>query len=73
MSDAKHILFEHVFRTAEAESIQRRACLYRALAEYAGDPDQAASLHRLATALEEVDQRCFEFTQGFSAQTRFNL
>jgi len=63
MPDHRTILFDHVMRTAQQEPVAVRSNLYRALAEYAGNPDQTDQLLKLAAELEAVDQRCFAFAR----------
>ena len=68
---SKTILFDHVMRTAHHEPIAVRVELYRALADYAGNPEQTDSLLKLAAELEAVDQRCFAFARQLRQQPLF--
>jgi hypothetical protein len=65
MSNPHHELFQFVLEKAEQEPNSRKIRLYRALASYAGNPEEASKLNTLADGLESADHLCREFIFNF--------
>lgn len=63
--DARRELFEFVLDQAEKQPPQKKAALYLALAEFAGDPKLTAELQACAKSIAEADKRCREFSFQF--------
>lgn len=61
-------LVEFVMDKAAGEPPAKRAAVYRALAEYIGDPDLNETLRSTAEALELAEKRCREFHFTFRRQ-----
>jgi hypothetical protein len=53
-------------RLAESEPVADRIKIYRALAEWCGDPAETQELHARANDLEKAHYRCREFALDFS-------
>jgi hypothetical protein len=70
MLDARTIVFESLLEFAEQQPMRKRATLYKALAEFAGDPVTTAELQVLASDIEAAEARCREFQFQFSESTR---
>lgn len=66
MSKARTILFHAALEAAEHWPLKRRIEVLRALAEFAGSPEEAQPLILLAADLEAADQRCREFAFQFA-------
>lgn len=62
----REVLFRFVLDKAESAPTSNRAAIYRALAEFAGDPKQTRELKSLAEDLEQAEFRCREFAFRFS-------
>lgn len=65
MSDPKTTLFSFVMERLADEPASVRAPIYRALADYAGDPEQANRLLILASDIERSEERHRELTLVF--------
>lgn len=65
MSDPKSTLFSFVMERSATEPASVRAPLYRALSEYAGNPDQARQLKKLADDIERAESNHRELTLEF--------
>jgi hypothetical protein len=61
-------LFEFVLEQAEGQPAPKKARLYRALAEYAGDMDLKRELLEHADIIEDADHRCREFVFRFRSK-----
>lgn len=68
MSDPKTILFSFVMERLATEPASVRAPLYRALADYAGDPAQSSGLLQLAHDIERSEARHRELTLVFQGK-----
>jgi len=70
MSDPKTILFTWALDRSASEPNSVRVPVLRALAEYAGDTEQAKELTTIADALECADLKAQEFAFNFSTLSR---
>lgn len=70
MTDPKTILFNWALDRSASEPNSVRVPVLRALAEYAGDNEQAKELTTIADALECADQRAREFAFNFASLGR---
>jgi hypothetical protein len=66
MNAARTLVLGAVAELAAQKPIRERINLYRAAAEFAGSPEDAAPFLRLAGELEAAERRCHEFV--FSVQ-----
>ncbi len=66
MSRSRSIVFSAALEASESRPLHQRIEILRALAEFAGSPDEATPLIALADDLEAADRRCREFAFQFS-------
>jgi hypothetical protein len=60
-SPEMQVVLDTCLTHAEGLPPGRRALLYRGLAEFCGDAQEAADLASIAADLEDADRRCREF------------
>lgn len=65
MSKELHIVISFCLEHAEQAPLQRRAFLYRGLAEFCGKPEMAAEFCKMASELEAANLRCRQFALKF--------
>ena len=65
MTSPHRELIEFVLDQADLQPSPKKIRLYRALAEFAGDPKRTRELQDLADTLDRADQLCREFKFRF--------
>lgn len=68
--NARTELFEFVLDQAAAQPPMKRARLYRALAEYCGDPAETRKLRAMAKNIEQAEQCYREFIFTFKLRAK---
>jgi len=67
VTEARSLVFEAALQAGESWPLRKRERLLRALAEFAGTPEQAQPLLDLAADLAASDRQCREFAFRFSS------
>lgn len=69
MTEARSLVFQAALEAGEGWPLRKREKLLRALAEFAGTPEQSQPLIELADALSASDRQCREFAFRISTPT----